>query len=211
MERADLRVERSRQAIVGAFLELMKRREYDSITVKDLAEAAYINRKTFYAHFDTKQMLFEAMMREMFQDIFSPFMYAKEEPGMDVDANVLLKDIRCFLRTVESYRDELEIMITNQTSEMAFAIAEDVIMDRAKDIYLTTENAKGKVPVRLYVMSIKVFFMMLIDWWLDGPEISLDEAAVIVSRLMRKSTCSIFRYQRTFGLEESIAPVWENS
>ena len=178
--------------------------------VKYLAETANINRKTFYAHFETKQQLFEEMMWEMFQDIFGTFLYPKSDPQKDLDVDVLLRDIRCFLRTVESYRDELEIMITDQTSDMAFAIAEQVIIDHSCDIHLMTEGMPGKVPGQLYVMSIKVFFMMLIDWWLDQREYSVEDAAIVVSRLMRKSTCSIFRYQRTASLEESHAVMRES-
>lgn len=202
MEKQDIRVERSRLAIKQAFLELMREREYEDITVKDIAEAAVLNRKTFYAHYETKQTLFEAMMREMFEEIFYTFIYAKPDPGMEVDNDTLLEDIRSFLNAVDRYRQELEILITSQTSWLAFDVAEQVILDRADDIRLMTEVFPGKVPGSLYVFRIKSFFMMMIDWWTEQEEYTLDEAAVIVSRIMRKNICSVFRYQRTSSFQE---------
>lgn len=47
----DLRTERTRRSIANAFLELRKQKEIEKITVKELAELAYINKATFYTHY----------------------------------------------------------------------------------------------------------------------------------------------------------------
>ncbi len=47
----DLRVERTRRSIVNAFLELRTKKDLEKITVKELAERAFINKATFYAHY----------------------------------------------------------------------------------------------------------------------------------------------------------------
>jgi AcrR family transcriptional regulator len=178
----------------------MREREYEDITVKDLAQRAGVNRKTFYAHFQTKQELYESMVREMFEEIFYTFIYPKPNPGLDVDSQVLMEDIRLFFQAVDRYREELEVLVTSQTSAVAFIVAEQVILQRADDIRLMTEALPGKVPLQLYLIRIKSFFMMMIDWWLEQNEYSLEEAAVIMQKTMRKNTCSVFRYQRTPGL-----------
>jgi len=201
MERQDIRIERSRQAIQSALLCLMREKEYDAITVKDLAEKAMINRKTFYAHYEGKEALFMAMMHDMFDEIFCTFMYPKPNPAPEVDVRVLEEDIRAFLRTVERYREELEVMITDQTSELAFAVAERIILNRARDIRLITADVPGRVPVQIYLIRIKSFFLMMIDWWLEQKECGLEEAVAILSRSMRKDTCSLFRYHRSQGSE----------
>lgn len=92
------------------------------------------------------------------------------------------------------------MLVTSQTSAVAFIVAEQVILQRADDIRLMTEALPGKVPLQLYLIRIKSFFMMMIDWWLEQNEYSLEEAAVIMQKTMRKNTCSVFRYQRTPGL-----------
>ena len=47
----DLRTERTRRSIANAFLELRKQKPIEKITVKELAELAYINKATFYTHY----------------------------------------------------------------------------------------------------------------------------------------------------------------
>lgn len=47
----DLRTERTKRSITNAFLELRKQKPIEKITVKELAELAYINKATFYTHY----------------------------------------------------------------------------------------------------------------------------------------------------------------
>ena len=47
----DLRTERTKRSITNAFLELRKQKSIEKITVKELAELAYINKATFYTHY----------------------------------------------------------------------------------------------------------------------------------------------------------------
>lgn len=47
----DLRTERTKHNIKNAFLELRRQKPIEKITVKELAELAYINKATFYTHY----------------------------------------------------------------------------------------------------------------------------------------------------------------
>lgn len=47
----DLRTERTKRSITNAFLELRKQKSIEKITVKELAELAFINKATFYTHY----------------------------------------------------------------------------------------------------------------------------------------------------------------
>ena len=184
---------RSKDAIQKAFVDLMKTRTYDEITVKDLAEAARINRKTFYAHYETKQALFESMMGEMFDEICSCFMYDK--PVMDAEP-MLKDDIRRFLQVTEKYREQLDVMITDQTATMTFIVSEQAIIQRAQAIHILPEVLPGRVPVELYTMRLKNFFLSVMDWWLGQQKYTLDEATEILYKAMRTNLSSVFRYQR---------------
>ncbi len=49
----DRRVARTKKAIKNAFAELMSEKEISEITVKDIAETADVNRKTFYNYYNS--------------------------------------------------------------------------------------------------------------------------------------------------------------
>lgn len=67
IRREDPRVTRTRQLLVQAFMGLMKEKNFQSITIRDIAERATVNRVTFYAHFADKYALFEHTIRDMFR------------------------------------------------------------------------------------------------------------------------------------------------
>jgi AcrR family transcriptional regulator len=66
-EKLDPRVKRTRQMIEQAFMELVKEKGFQSISVQDVTERAGINRATFYAHFPDKFALLDHAIRQDFQ------------------------------------------------------------------------------------------------------------------------------------------------
>jgi AcrR family transcriptional regulator len=64
----DPRVERTRTALVDAFLALSAKRRLTSISVKDVAARAKVNRATFYAHFPDKTALLNYTVRAHLRD-----------------------------------------------------------------------------------------------------------------------------------------------
>lgn len=63
----DPRILRTRKLIIDAFLALVNEKNFESVTVKDIAERATVNRATFYAHFQDKYILLEYIIGEAFQ------------------------------------------------------------------------------------------------------------------------------------------------
>ncbi len=66
-KKLDKRIVRTRQLLTQAFLELLKERGLQAITVQDITERAAVNRATFYAHFEDKYHLFNTIIDETFQ------------------------------------------------------------------------------------------------------------------------------------------------
>ena len=56
-KRADRRVVRTREALGGALVELMRARRFDDITVQQVLDRAGVGRATFYSHFRNKHDL----------------------------------------------------------------------------------------------------------------------------------------------------------
>jgi AcrR family transcriptional regulator len=58
----DPRIRRTRQLLQGALLQLLGFKEFDDISVQDIADAATVNRATFYDHYTDKFALLEALI-----------------------------------------------------------------------------------------------------------------------------------------------------
>ncbi|MFJ7755862.1 TetR/AcrR family transcriptional regulator [Peribacillus muralis] len=54
----------TKSSIEEAFTSLLRKKDIENITIKDITEKANINRATFYAHFEDKYQLFDEMMHK---------------------------------------------------------------------------------------------------------------------------------------------------
>lgn len=70
-KKIDPRAARTRILIQEAFLSLASEKKFESITVKDIAERASVNRATFYAHYEDKYTLLNYLLSEAFSSSIS--------------------------------------------------------------------------------------------------------------------------------------------
>lgn len=63
----DLRMIKTKRAIDAAFTELLREKGFEAMTIKDIAEAALINRGTFYKHYLDKYDLLDAYENTLLQ------------------------------------------------------------------------------------------------------------------------------------------------
>ncbi len=70
-ENTDPRVLRSRQMLMEALLRLLNQKEFDDISVQEIADEATLNRATFYLHYPDKNALLQAMTAARFRDLIA--------------------------------------------------------------------------------------------------------------------------------------------
>jgi len=70
-EATDPRILRSRGLLMEALLRLLGRKEFDDISVQEIADEATLNRATFYLHYQDKNALLQAMTGARFRDLIA--------------------------------------------------------------------------------------------------------------------------------------------
>jgi AcrR family transcriptional regulator len=68
-EHLDPRVRRTRQLLLKAFDELLATKDFEAISVQDIAEKATVNRATFYDHFPDKFALLDYLIEDDFRQV----------------------------------------------------------------------------------------------------------------------------------------------
>ncbi len=84
----DRRQKKTRAAIFRAFRTLLTQKRYEQITVQEILDEADVGRSTFYAHFETKDMLLKAMCSEIFDHIFTGSLCDYHEDGDTLHAKL---------------------------------------------------------------------------------------------------------------------------
>jgi AcrR family transcriptional regulator len=65
----DPRILRSRRMLRDALDRLLKKKEFEEISVQEIADDATLNRATFYLHYPDKNALLQAMTESRFRDL----------------------------------------------------------------------------------------------------------------------------------------------
>jgi AcrR family transcriptional regulator len=71
IETTDPRVLRSRRMLMEALLKLLSRKEFEDISIQEIADEATLNRATFYLHYQDKNALLQAMTAARFRDLIA--------------------------------------------------------------------------------------------------------------------------------------------
>ncbi len=70
-ESTDPRILRSRQMLMEALANLLNRKEFNDISIQEIADEATLNRATFYLHYSDKNALLQAMTAARFRDLIA--------------------------------------------------------------------------------------------------------------------------------------------
>ena len=95
----DMRVQRTKEAIRATFKQMMCEMDYGDITIKELAERARINRKTFYLHFSKLEDLLIEIREAIIKDFLKRIKTYK-----------LPKDLAIYIREFFTHQEELGIL-----------------------------------------------------------------------------------------------------
>lgn len=60
----DRRIQKSQAAIKDAFIQLMSKKDFDTITIQDITDVANVGRRTFYHHYMDKYDLLSKLIEE---------------------------------------------------------------------------------------------------------------------------------------------------
>jgi len=68
-ETTDPRILRSRRMLMESLAKLLMKKEFEDISVQEIADEATLNRATFYLHYPDKSALLQAMTEARFRDL----------------------------------------------------------------------------------------------------------------------------------------------
>jgi AcrR family transcriptional regulator len=71
IETLDPRVRRTRELLQNSLCKLLKEKAFENISIQDIADAATLNRATFYDHYDDKFALLECMVGTRFNELLA--------------------------------------------------------------------------------------------------------------------------------------------
>ena len=178
--RTDRRIQRTRQALHAALLELIKEKGYDAISTEEITERANIARATFYLHYKDKEDLlleeFSEMANERVQAI-SKIPFSAWFPTQDANENNPLKSDppRPILMVFQHIKDNSELYYILMKSAKSSRIVERIRKISTEAITKFVENKIEtdplpiffNIPIDFFAAYFSGALLSTVDWWLE--------------------------------------------
>jgi AcrR family transcriptional regulator len=164
----DKRIQRTRELLEKALIELIGERDYDSITVQDIVERANLGRTTFYLHYSSKDELFMSCHELVISDFnvgsFYPHPLSREEllssktPEGMIEAYRHLKEAEAHLYPVFQGKDAPQLLrrIRDRSAEEIEANLRSAFSEEA-----------SLIPFELLANYLAGAQLALVQWWLE--------------------------------------------
>lgn len=188
----DRRVLRTRTALFDALVALIRRADYESITIEDILVEANVGRATFYAHFTSKDDLLRRSLDRLRQLLLavrdparpSPFAVA---PGWSPS--------RVLFEHVGEFADIRAALAGGRGAPVLRGAIDDVVAGVLREI-LPGEAVDG-IPRELAILHVVSTVNTVLRWWLEHrPAMSAAEADRLFARLafasLPESFCAAF-------------------
>lgn len=175
----DKRVMKTRRAIHSAMTRLLTLKPIEEITVTELADAAEINRKTFYNYYNSVYMVTE----EMEDEIVERF----EETLRSIDFETLLKDpqttFNTLARIIASDLDFYETILTNRNQVYFLQKIVTSLKERIMALYFDRNSRDFELQEYMLEYIISGLVSVYQKWFKSGRKADLEELSKYISML----------------------------
>ena len=165
----DRRQRKTREAIFGAFIDLLSEKEYGKITVGEIIKNADVGRATFYAHFETKDYLLKEMCEELFCHVFDAAGDGQPEHRLifecDAPDSVFLHLFQHILKN----DNNILTLLSGQNNELFLQYFKDNLKKVAENQLSQFAKRKSEIlPEGFWIDHIAATFVETLRWWIDN-------------------------------------------
>jgi len=177
--KTDRRIQRTRQSLRTALLELIKEKGYDAISIEDITDRANVGRATFYFHYKDKEDLlleeFSEMANEKVQVLSEIPFSAWLESEEDAAASTEKRPAPPLLIVFEHIYENSELYYILLKSERSSRIIERIRkISTGAIVQFVEAKAKTdpipflfKVPIEFFAAFFSGALLSTVDWWLE--------------------------------------------
>lgn len=161
----DRRSERTRRLLSEAFVELLREKGYNAITVSDIIDRANVGRSTFYAHYRDKDDLFMNELDRVIEAL-SQHLPAQEEMPF-------FPSLGLFRHVGEEY-ELYKALLWTPGIDLLIKHMQKSLSHRIEQRFQES-NMESEVPLPIMANFIAGSFLTLLKWWLENKMVYAPE------------------------------------
>ncbi|WP_138268490.1 TetR/AcrR family transcriptional regulator [Anaerofustis stercorihominis] len=165
----DRRQQKTQKAIFQAFSTLIGKKSYNHITVQEIIDTANIGRSTFYAHFETKDELLNAVCKELFEHIINSAVNTSHTHGLYSNEKAP-KSVFChLLQHLQKNDNNILELLSCESNEIFLRYFKNSLNKLIKTQFIN-QNLKlnPNIPQDFIINHISSSFVEMVLWWTKG-------------------------------------------
>ena len=173
--------EQRRAAILDAALAVFAGRGYHASSIDDIAREGGVSKALIYEHFDSKQKLYEELLKQHAGELFERLEAAMDEAG-DTGADRLATGLDAFYRFVEEHRVAWRMLFREANDPEMVAVLERIVAQVTGVVAALIAQDPGSrssaVGEEVREQGIEMIAQMLVgsvqslsNWWADHQEV----------------------------------------
>jgi AcrR family transcriptional regulator len=160
MSKVDRRILKSQEAIKKAVIELMSEKNFDDITIQDIADRANVNRGTIYLHYSDKFDLLDKLIETHINELREICESASE---MDFIESTVI----CF-EYFESNYLFFSTMLASKGAPYFRSRFLEFLIEEFKNEVDTTKGKNYGLSEDVIVQFISTAYVGVLEWWLTN-------------------------------------------
>lgn len=157
----DRRIRKTREAILEAFVGLMAEKNFEHITMNDIADRADINRGTIYLHYMDKFDLLDKCIETYFVQLLEDCMPSGDIAHAPSKASML----RIF-NYLEQHTFFYATLLVNKGGVPAFRNRLMSVVLRSLDEYIDTSGINQGMNKEVMVQFLASAIVGVLEWWM---------------------------------------------
>lgn len=188
-EKKDRRVERTRESLRTALMQLVREKGYDAITIQDITDKANLGRSTFYLHYDTKD--------DLLLDHHADFTDALNLQALSPDELLGSLPQPEMIRFLQEMFGGKFIYFAIKRAKDADVIMAGIRQQMIERLEISVDRAfpgqEANIPLDALLNYIIGAQLSLIDWWLSHPTgHDAKTIATMLHQLQSMAICKAF-------------------
>ncbi len=156
----DRRSQRTRQALHDALFELMSKKGYEAVSIKDIIERANVGRSTFYAHYADKDELLASQLDRLVETLVQQDQQQVSEENPYFPSLGLFQHVRDQWRLYKIL--SLESGMNLHVQQLQKSISERI------EQRLLASGRTSELPAPVIANYLAGSLLSLLKWWLDN-------------------------------------------
>ena len=176
----DRRQRKTREAVFSAFTELLRKKEFEKITVGEIIERADVGRATFYALFETKDDLLKALCEELFCHLFDSMGEKSCGQHHIFDCDAPSSPFLHLFRHLQKDDNRILTLLSCQSNGLFLRLFESRLRTLAeRQLPLFAVRKHKDLPDDFWISHIASTFTETLRWWIGQ---GMKESAETVTR-----------------------------